>query len=210
MAKKKQKMQKRQAKSVTYKPAYGAKEIKRILDEGNDAIANGSAPEDPWLFVAAAHALDLYDVAEDAKQGFKLDFTGQSSSGLLPAVMISTMMLTTQGKPQAEARQTVAKRFAAYMMFQVYNDLNEMGFEVVFDCSESSYALIAKTKQGEELRYDFLASATPVINRFMLGGASGGTFGGGTLQPFHQDLYEKFLLPLFSSAGLVGGSTEEV
>ena len=206
MAKKKQK---KQAKSVAYKPSYGPKEIRRILDEGNESVSNGKAPEDPWFFVAAAHALDLYDVAADSNQGFKLDFTGQTSDSLLPALMISTMMLTTQGKSQAEARQTVAKRLAAYMMFQVFNDLTEMGFEVSFDCSEFSYALVAKTMQGEEHRYDFLAGATPVINRFMVGGAVGGPFGGGTLQPFHQDLYEKFMLPLFESAGLVNGSPEK-
>lgn len=206
MAKKKQK---KQAKSVAYKPAYGPKEIRRILDEGNEAIANGSSPEDPWLFVAAAHALDLYDVAADSKQGFKIDFTGQTTDGLLPAIMISTMMLTTQGKTQANARQTVAKRLASYMMFQVFNDLTEMGFEVAFDCTESSYALVAKTVRGEELRYDFLAGAVPAINRFMVGSAAGGPFGGGTLQPFHQDLYEKFMLPLFESAGLVNGSPEK-
>ena len=184
------------------RPPARIRELRCIYDEGNKAIANGGAPADPWLFVAAAHALDLYDVAADSKQGFRLDLTINTQDSVLPAAMISLLMLRTQGKTELEARQTLAKRIAAYMMFQVYDDLLAVGDEVAFDCSESSYALVAKTGDGGELRYDFLAGATPVVNRFMTGGPSSGMFGGGTLQPFYQDFVEKLIIPLTKSMGV--------
>lgn len=183
------------------RPPARIRELKCIYDEGNKAIADGGAPADPWLFAAAAHALDLYDVAADSKQGFRLNLTTNTQDSVLPAAMISLLMLRTQGKTELEARQTLAKRIAAYMMFQVYDDLLAVGYEVAFDCSESSYALVAKTGDGGELRYDFLAGATPVVNRFMTGGPSSGMFGGGTLQPFYQDFVEKLIIPLTKSMG---------
>ena len=195
-------MSKKSKRNEQGKPSYGLKVVKGILDEGNKAIAGGGAPEDPWLFVAAAHALDLHDVAADSKQGLKLDFTVQTQGDVLPATMISMMMLKSQGKTEAEARQTVAKRIAAYMMFQVYSDLVAAGDEAAFDCSESSYALVAKTGDGGELRYDFLAAAIPAVNRFVVGGPASGLFGGGTLQPFYQDLAERFIIPLAKSKGV--------
>ena len=186
------------------KPKYGPKEIKLMVDDGTKSLEqDGLAPEDPWLYVAAAHALDLYDVAKGTKQGFKLSFTVATQENLLPVVMISSMQLISQDKPAEEAREITAKRLAAYLMFQVYNDLFSMGFKVDFDCSDSSYALVAETAEGVEHRFDFLANAFDTVDGFMLNGPAAGMTGGGTLQPYYQQFYEELLLPLFKSKGMV-------
>lgn len=186
------------------KPKYGPKEIKRMVDVGAKSLEqDGLSSMDPWLYVAATHALDLYDISADTKQGFKLGFTVATQDNVLPVVMISSMQLISQDKPAEEVREITAKRLAAYLMFQVYNDLSAMGFKVDFDCSDSSYALVAQTAEGEEYRFDFLADARDVVNGFMLSGSAAGTTSAGTLQPYHQRIYEELLLPLFKFAGMV-------
>lgn len=183
------------------KPRYGAQEIRRIVAEGEKTLGRGGELDDPWLYVAAAHALDLFDVQKVAR--VRLDFTGMTQSGILGAIVVSAMMLQKEGRPEAEVRQVLAKRLAAYTMFQVYNDLSEMGLNVRFDCGPTSYALVATLPDGETISFNFLGRATFALRRFLIGEPGGGDpFAGGTLQPFFQGLYEGFLRPAFVALGM--------
>ena len=182
---------------------YGVRELRRIFNEGQKAFERGSEPKDPWLYVAAAHALDLYDVASDAAQGINLNFSGETQDGVARAVMISSGMLAQQGKTPLEVQQTLAKRLAAYTMFQVYNDLTRMGYEVRLECDQSSYALLARYGEGEWIRFDFLDCATSATRRLMIAAPSQSFLTGGTLQPFYRRLYGELMCPLFGAAGIV-------
>ena len=188
------------------RPPARIRELRCIYDEGNKAIANGGAPADPWLFVAAAHALDLYDVAADSKQGFRLNLTTNTQDSVLPAAMISLLMLRTQGKTELEARQTLAKRIAAYMMFQVYNDLDAAGYDVAFEC-QSSFVLSARWGESETYRFDFLGRAMLAMRRFIIGDQDYEFIAGGSLHPFDHKLWVEFMKPLTESAGV---SAEDV
>lgn len=183
------------------KPRYGAQELRRIVAEGEKALGRGGELDDPWLYVAAAHALDLFDVQGVAR--VRLDFTGMTQDGILGAVVVSAMMLQKEGRPEGEVRQVLAKRLAAYTMFQVYNDLSGMGLEVGFDCGPTSYALVATLPNGEPITFNFLGRATFALRRFLIGEPCGGDpFAGGTLQPFFRGLYESFLRPVFVALGM--------
>ena len=183
------------------KPRYGAQELRRIVAEGERALGRVGELDDPWLYVAAAHALDLFDVQKVAR--VRLDFTGMTQDGVLGALVVSAMMLQKEGRPEAEVRQVLAKRLAAYTMFQVYNDLSEMGLDVRFDCGPTSYSLVATLPDGASISFNFLGRATFALRRFLIGGPGGGDpFAGGTLQPFFQGLYESFLRPAFVALGM--------
>ena len=183
------------------KPKYGAQEIRRIVAEGEKTLGRGGELDDPWLYVAAVHAFDLFDVQKVAR--VRLDFTGMTQDGILGAVVVSAMILQKEGRPEVEVRQVLAKRLAAYTMFQVYNDLSEMGLEVGFDCGPTSYALVAMLPGGESISFNFLGRATFALRRFLIGEPGGGDpFAGGTLQPFFQGLYEGFLRPAFVALGM--------
>ena len=185
----------------SYKPEYGAQELRRIVEEGQRTLERGGRPEDPWLYIAAAHALDLFDMQRAAK--VRLDFTVMTQDGVLGAVAVSAMTLHKEKGHDAEVRQVLAKRLAAYTMFQVYNDLSEMGLEVGFECGPSSYALVATLPDGKSISFNFLDHATSALKKFRVGGpGGGGLFAGGTLQPFYQRLYESFLRPAFEALGL--------
>ena len=190
---------------------YGVRELRRIVSESQKAFAQDSQPKDPWLYVAAAHALDLYDVASDAAQGINLDFSGETQDGVALAVMISSGMLAQQGKTPLEVQQASAKQLAAYTMFQVYNDLSKMGYEVKFECDQSSYALSARYGEGEWLHFDFLENAMSATRRLMISAPGQPFLTGGTLQPFYRRLYVEFMRPLFETAGILpeGGAKGE-
>ncbi|MBR3313933.1 MAG: hypothetical protein IKG18_07315 [Atopobiaceae bacterium] len=179
-----------------YKPKYGAKEICRLVDGERLSMEKGQKAQDPWLFVAASHALDFYESCEASN--VMLDFTGVTQDDVPLALAVSQELLKAQGKSLRERREILAKRLAAYMLFQVYNDITVMGAKVDFACSQSSYALVAALTAGETLSFDFLEAATRCLKRFMIGGP----FAGGTLQPFYRRLYEEFLRPLFKHLGV--------
>lgn len=190
-----------------HKPRYGARELERMTDELMElSKQDGPLPEQPWLYVAAGHALDLYEVSREVRQGPKLDFTHASHDGLIYAIMLSSVQLTSSGTPPTEVRQTLAKRLAAYMMFQVYNDLDAAGYDVAFEC-QSSFVLSARWAEGETYRFDFLGRAMLAMRRFIIGDQDYEFIAGGSHHPFDQKLWVEFMKPLTESAGV---SAEDV
>lgn len=192
-----------------YKPKYGARELKRMTDELMKlAEQDCPPPEQPWLYVAAGHALDLYEVSREVRQGSKLDFTHASHDGLIYAIMLSSVQLTSSGTPSIEVRQTLAKRLAAYMMFQVYNDLDAAGYDVAFEC-QSSFVLSARWGEGETYRFDFLGRAMLAMRRFIIDDQDYEFIAGGSLHPFDHKLWVEFMKPLTESAGVSVENVEE-
>ena len=191
-------MAKRRGGTRAYKPKIGIKEIEAFVEESRERLQVTGRIDDPWLFVAASHALDFYEVGRAARA--KLDFTG-ASKGVDLAAMANASQLQLEGKAEPEVRQTLAKRVAAYMMIQVYNDLSAIGADVSFECGESSFALVSKVRGGTPLRYDFLRRAALAVQGLRLNEGRDRGSVAGTLQPFFQSLFEEFLLPQFKALG---------
>lgn len=186
-------------KQASHKPRYGEREIRRMVDEGERALERGEMFEDPWLTTAAAYALDLFDMQEAAK--VRLDFTARTQGGVDGAFMFFAAALQHEGYTEPEVRQTLAKRLAAYMMFQAYNDLCEMGVDARADCSPFSYSVVATLPGGETISYDFLGRAMFTLGRFAFGGP-GNLDVLGTLQPFYEGLYKGLMRPAFLALGV--------
>lgn len=189
------------------KPKYGAKELSRMVDK----VMSGNRDltlEQSWLYAAAAHALDLYEVSKISKSSKTLDFTSATSDGVSLAVVLSASMLNSLDKEPLEIRQTLAKRLAAYMMFQVYNDLDSIGYEVEFECDQASYALAARYGEGETYRFDFLSHAMWTMRQLILGEPGRDFLAGVNLYSFHHSLYEEFTKPLFEAAGYTEDNVE--